>query len=82
MVFLTNRQQFFMIYSLIDRRNDVKMFNNQVVSVLRSELKWPLSLTKLQSERGVVPALKLFISGDVKGKVSVCTGARANLVSR
>lgn len=82
MVFLTNRQQFSMIYSLIDRRNDVKMFNNQVVSVLRSELKWPLSLTKLQSERGVVPALKLFISGDVKGKVSVCTGPRANLVSR
>lgn len=35
-----------MIYSLIDRRNDVKMFNNQVVSVLRSELKWPLSLKK------------------------------------
>ena len=71
-----------MIYSLIDRRNDVKMFNNQVVSVLRSELKWPLSLTKLQSKGGVVPAMKFFICGDVKGKVPVCTGPRANLVSR
>ena len=76
MVFLTNRQQFFMIYSLIDRRNDVKMFNNQVVSVLRGELKWPLSLTKLQSKGGVVPATKFFISADVKGKVCVCTGPR------
>ena len=77
MVFLTNRQQFSMIYSLIDRRNDVKMFNNQVVSVLRGELKWPLSLTKLQSKGGVVPAMKFFISADVKGKVCVCTGPRA-----
>ena len=76
MVFLiTIRQQFSMIYSLIDRKNDVKMFKNQEVSSQR--VKWPLSLTKLQSIGGGVHAMKFFISADVKGKVCVCTGPRA-----
>lgn len=44
------------------------------LKVLRSDVKWPLSLTKLQSESGIVPAMKFFISTDVKRKVCVSTG--------
>ena len=48
-----------------------------LLKVLRSVVKWPLSLTKLQSKGGGAPAMKVFISADVKGKVCVCTGPRA-----
>jgi len=52
----------------------IKWYN---LKVLRSEVKWPLSLTKLQSKSGGVPAMKFLIFADVKWKVCVCTGPRA-----